>query len=98
MISHAAAATSNNKNENLPASFTCFINCENAGMAQYNLVHQFKEQGFPDIAFASSGTMQALFVGEFLYTDLSTPSSFPRARAKFKQLPARLPNFSSSSS
>ncbi len=39
VISWAAAATSTDENENLPATFTCFINCENVGMAQYNLVH-----------------------------------------------------------
>jgi hypothetical protein len=44
-------------------------------MAQYNLVHQFKEQGFPDVAFAL-GTTQALFIGEFLYSNSSTPSNF----------------------
>jgi hypothetical protein len=59
MISLAAAATSNDDNQNLPGTFTRFINCEYVGMARYNPVHQFKEQGFPDIAFAS-GTMQAL--------------------------------------
>jgi hypothetical protein len=75
MISRPAAVTSNDKNKNLPATFTCFINCENVSMAQYNLVHQFKEQGFSDIAF-ELGTMQALFVGEFLYAKLSTPSNF----------------------
>jgi hypothetical protein len=75
LIAHAAAATSNGKNENLPATFTCFVNCENVGMAQYGLVHQFKEQGFPEVAFALV-TMQALFIGEFLYSNLSTPSNF----------------------
>ena len=44
-------------------------------MAQYELVHQFKELGFPDIGFAQ-GTAQALFVGDFLYADSSTPSNF----------------------
>jgi len=34
----------------------------------------FKELGFPDIGFAE-GTAQALFVGDFLYADSSTPSS-----------------------
>jgi hypothetical protein len=68
MISHAAAAILNDKSENLPATFTGLINCENVGMAQYNLVHHFEEQGFPDIAFAL-GTIQAFFVGEFLYAN-----------------------------
>jgi hypothetical protein len=43
-------------------------------MAQYELVHQFKELGFPDISFAQ-GTTQALFVGNFLYPNSSTPSN-----------------------
>jgi hypothetical protein len=75
MIAHAAAASLNDENKNLPATFICFVNCDNVGMAQYNLVHQFKEQGFPDIAFAM-GTTQALFIGEFLYSNSSTPSNF----------------------
>jgi hypothetical protein len=101
MIARAAALSSNDKNENLPETFIRFVNCGNVGMAQYNLVHQFEEQGFPNVAFAL-GTMQALFIREFLYSDLSTPSNFtifcfPQARAKFKQSPARLPNLSPSS-
>jgi hypothetical protein len=52
-----------------------FLNSENVGMAQYKLVHQFKELGFPDIGFAQ-GTAQALFVGNFLYADFRMPSNF----------------------
>jgi len=44
-------------------------------MAQYELVHQFKELGFPNIGFAQ-GTSQALFVCNFLYSNSSTPSNF----------------------
>jgi hypothetical protein len=66
---------SNSENKDPPVKFTCFINCKNIGMAQYNLIHQFKELGFPEVAFAS-GTTQALFFGDFLYLDLSTPSNF----------------------
>jgi hypothetical protein len=51
-----------------------FLNSNNVGMAQYELVHQFKELGFPDISFAQ-GTTQALFVGNFLYPNSSTPSN-----------------------
>jgi hypothetical protein len=75
MIAHTAAQSSNDENKNLPATFTCFVNCGNVGMAQYDLVHQFKEQGFPDVAFAL-GTTQALFIGAFLYSDSSIPSNF----------------------
>ncbi len=52
-----------------------FINQENVGMAKYDLVHQFKEEGFSDVAFAL-GTMQALFVGEFLFSNSSTLGNF----------------------
>ncbi len=75
MIVSAAAATSNDKNKDLPATFTCFVNCKSVRVAQYDLVHQFKKQGFPYVAFAL-GTTQALFMGEFLYSDSSTPSNF----------------------
>jgi hypothetical protein len=75
MVACAAAAHSNDENKDPPATFTRFINCKNVGMAQYNLIHQSKEQGFPDIVFAL-GTTQALFFGEFLYSDLSTLSNF----------------------
>jgi hypothetical protein len=44
-------------------------------MAQYDLVHQFKEQGFHDVTFAS-GTTKALYMGGFPYADSSTPSNF----------------------
>ena len=44
-------------------------------MAQYKLVHQFKELGFPYIGF-TQGTAQALHVAVFQYADASTPSNF----------------------
>ena len=75
MVSRAAATSSTDENESIPAGFSRFINQENVGMAQYDLVHQFKEQGFHDVAFAS-GTTQALYIGEFLFADSSTPSNF----------------------
>ncbi len=75
MICRAAASNSTDETKALPATCSRFINQENVGMAQYNLVHQFKELGFQDVAFAS-GTTQALFVGEFLYSNSSTPSNF----------------------
>jgi hypothetical protein len=67
--------SSNNDNETLSETYTQFINQENVGKAQYNLVHQFQEHGFPEVPFAL-GTMQALYVGEFLFSDSSTPSTF----------------------
>jgi hypothetical protein len=53
-------------NKTLPEAYSQFTNQENVSMAQCNLVHQFKEQGFPDVAFAL-GTTQALYIGEFLF-------------------------------
>jgi hypothetical protein len=52
-----------------------FSNAINIRLAQYGLIHQFKECAFPDVTFAS-GTTQALFLGEFLYADSSTMSNF----------------------
>jgi hypothetical protein len=75
MICRAAALCSTDETEALPATCSHFINQENVGMAQYNLVHQFKEQGFHDVTYAS-GTTNALYVGGFLYADSSTPSNF----------------------
>ncbi len=75
MICRALASCSTDETEALPATCSHFINQENAGMAQYDLVHQFKEQGFHDVTFAA-GTTIALYVGGFLYADSSTPSNF----------------------
>jgi hypothetical protein len=75
MVCRAAALCSTDETEALPATCTRFINQENAGVAQYNLVHQFKEQGFHNVTFAL-GTTNALYVGGFLYADSSTPSNF----------------------
>jgi hypothetical protein len=51
------------------------VQVENVGMAKYNIVHQFKEEGFHDVTFAS-GTTNALYLGGFLYANSSTPSNF----------------------
>jgi hypothetical protein len=75
MICRAAALCSTDETEALPATCSHFIYQENAGMAQYDLVHQFKEQGFHDITF-TLGTTNALYVGGFLYAEPSTPSNF----------------------
>ena len=55
--------------------FFRFINSDIIGLAQYKLIHQFKEGGFPDVTFAS-GTIQTLYLGDFLYSDSSSPSNF----------------------
>jgi hypothetical protein len=75
MISRAAALCSTNETEALPATCSCFIKQDNAGMAHFNLAHQFKEQGFHNVTFAL-GTTNALYVGGFLYADSSTPNNF----------------------
>ena len=75
MIGRASAKSASDDSLTLPATFTRFINSENVGMAQYELVHQFRELGFPDVGFAQ-GTVQALFVGDLLYANSSTPSNF----------------------
>jgi hypothetical protein len=85
MICRAAALCSTNETEALPATCSRSINQENAGMAQYKLVHQFKEQGFHNVTFAS-GTTNALYVGQFLYADSINPSNF-RNFAFHKQEP-----------
>jgi hypothetical protein len=72
MIGRASAKSSTDKLEALLATCTRFINLENVGMAQYELIHQFKELGFPDIGFAQ-GTVLALYIGNFLYSNSSTP-------------------------
>jgi hypothetical protein len=76
MVSCAAATHSTDKNEVLLATFTCFINCNNVGMAQHDLIHQFKDLGYKDNISFASGMTQALYMGEFLYVDSSTPSNF----------------------
>ena len=65
----------NNKLVAISATLSQFLNSDYIGMAQYELVHQFKELGFPNIGFAQ-GTSQALFVCNFLYANSSTPSNF----------------------
>ena len=44
-------------------------------MAQCELVHQFKELGFPDIGIAQD-TAPALYVGDSQYANSSTPKNF----------------------
>ena len=63
MIGRASTKSSTDEAVAISASCSRFLNSDNIGMAQYELVHQFKELGFPDIGFAQ-GTAQALFVGD----------------------------------
>jgi hypothetical protein len=52
-----------------------FINSNNVSLAQYKLIHQFKESRFPNVTFAL-GTTQALYLGDFFYANSSSPSNF----------------------
>ena len=74
MICRAAAAR-RDKTEELPKTCIRFFNQDNVGMAQYKLIHQFKNLRAPDITFAL-GTTNALWIGQFLWSDSSTPSNF----------------------
>jgi hypothetical protein len=75
MLKQAAAKDQNNEDEEIAPTCLRFINSGNIGLAQYELIHQFKESRFPDITFVS-GTTQALYLVEFLYSDSSSPSNF----------------------
>jgi hypothetical protein len=75
IIGHVSAKSSTDESEAISATCTYFLDSVNVGMAQYKLVQQFKELGFPDISFAQ-GTAQALYSSNFLYADSSTPSNF----------------------
>ena len=59
MIRSVSAKSSSDESQAIPATCTHFLNSTNVGMAQYKLVHQFKELGFPYIGF-TQGTAQAL--------------------------------------
>ncbi len=52
MLKRASATNHNNENNEIAPTFLQFINSDNIGLAQYKLIHQFKEGGFPDITFA----------------------------------------------
>jgi hypothetical protein len=75
MLKRAASTDWNNEDEEIAPICLRFINSNNTGLAQYKLIHQFKESGFPDVIFAL-GMTQALYLGSFLYADLSSPSNF----------------------
>jgi len=75
MIGYASAKSSTDESVAISATCSRFLNSKNVGMAQYELVQQFKEFGFLGISFAQ-GTAQALLIGHFLYADSSTPSNF----------------------
>jgi hypothetical protein len=63
------------KDKKITPTCLCFINSDNVGLAQYKLIHQFKENSFPNVKFAS-GTTQPLYLRDFLYANSSSPSNF----------------------
>ena len=75
MLKRASATDHNNENDEIAPTFLRFIDSDNIGLDQYEIIHQFKEGGFPDVTFASE-TTQALYLGDFLYSDSSLPSNF----------------------
>ena len=76
MIRRASAKSSTDESEALLVTCTRFINSENVGMAQYELIHQFKELGVLNIGFAQ-GTVQVLYSGIS-----STPTLAPQATSQ----------------
>ncbi len=75
MLKQAAAIDWNDKDKKITPTCLHFINSDNVGLAQYKLIHQVKESGFPDVTFAL-GTTQTLYLGDFLYANSSSPSNF----------------------
>jgi hypothetical protein len=75
MIGSASAKRSTDESEVISGTCSRFLNSDNVGMAQYELVHQFKKLRFPDIGYAQ-GLVQALFISNFLYANSSTPINF----------------------
>jgi hypothetical protein len=75
MLTRAAVTDRNDKDKEIAPTCLRFINSNNVGLAQYKLINQFKESGFPDVTFAL-GMTQALHLGDFLYINLSSPSNF----------------------
>ena len=75
MICRATALHANNETKELLKTCILFFNQERVGMAQYDLVHQFKELGQPNVTFASA-TTNTLYIGQFFYANSSSPSNF----------------------
>ncbi len=75
MLQRAAADDPHNEDSEIAPTCLRFLNSENAGMAQFELAHQFEALKINDVGFAA-GTVQALYIGEFKYADSSTPSNF----------------------
>jgi len=74
MLKRAATTDPHDDNSDIAPSCLHFINSDNVGMAQFKLIHQFASYRLDDVDF-TAGTVQALCIGEFLYSDSSTPSN-----------------------
>jgi hypothetical protein len=75
MLKRAAATDQIDKNSEITPSCLRFLNANNVGLAQYELIHQCKEGSFPNVTFAS-GMTQRLYLGNVLYANSSSPSNF----------------------
>jgi hypothetical protein len=75
MLKRAAATDPHDDDSDIAPSCLRFINSDNVGMTQFKLTHQFASYRLDDVSFAA-GTVQALHVGEYLYSNSSTPSNF----------------------
>ena len=75
MLKRAAAADPHDDDSGIAPSCLRFLNSENVGMVQFEITHQFASYRVDDVGFAA-GTVQALHVREFLYSNSSTPSNF----------------------
>ena len=71
MLKQAAATNPHDNNSNIAPSCLRFINSDNVGMVQFELTHQFASYRLDGVVFAA-GTVQALHVGEFLYSTAVT--------------------------
>ena len=75
MLKRAAAPDRNNEDSDLAPSCLHFLNADNAGLAAHKLAHLFVENNSPDVTFAT-GTVQKLYLGDFLWANSSSPSNF----------------------
>ena len=67
------------ENEDLLATVIQFINCDNVGMVQYDLIHQFIDLGYMVVFFAFSWASSC--------TRNRTLQAISRTSAKFKRAP-----------
>ena len=75
MLKNASATSKMDLDPELPESCKKFLNSSNQGHAEQELCHQFESLNLSDVCFAP-GTIQNLFLGEFVYGNSSSPSNF----------------------